>query len=133
MAVYKDFDRHKVFELGLFAGGFLVALVRTAADEGEERRYWLGGANVGWTRINGADIGVEGHIAAAMPFEFDKSEHGEAPHVETEAASRAPRRRGSQGEVLLLLRLQAEGERHLPQLEPALRLGRSSPQLPLSV
>jgi hypothetical protein len=76
VALYKCFSREHVFELGLFAGGFLDALIRTAAEEGEDKRYWLAGVNVGWTRINGMDFGFELHAAAAMPFELDRDEIG---------------------------------------------------------
>jgi hypothetical protein len=56
------------FEVGPFVGGFLDALVRTAA--GAEEKYWLGGLAVGFPRVAGMDIGVEAHVAGAFPFSF---------------------------------------------------------------
>jgi hypothetical protein len=56
------------FEVGPFVGGFLDALVRTAA--GADEKYWLGGLTVGFPRIAGMDIGLEAHAAGAFPFSF---------------------------------------------------------------
>jgi hypothetical protein len=72
VAFLKTFSRDTVFELGVFAGGFLDALIRTAADEGEDQRYWLAGASLGFTRIRGLDVGIEAHVAAAMPFSLER-------------------------------------------------------------
>jgi len=68
VAVYKYSDKKTVFETGLFVGGFLDALIRTAINEGEEQRYWLFGWTLGWPRIGGLNMGLEAHLAAAMPF-----------------------------------------------------------------
>jgi len=56
------------FEAGPFVGGFLDALVRTAS--GAEDKYWLAGFTVGMPRIAGVDMGLEAHIAGAIPFTF---------------------------------------------------------------
>lgn len=56
------------FEVGPFVGGFLDALVRTAA--GREEKYWLGGLTVGFPRMAGWDVGVEAHVGGAFPFTF---------------------------------------------------------------
>jgi hypothetical protein len=56
------------FEAGPFVGGFLDALVRTAA--GAEEKYWLAGFTVGFPRIAGVDLGLEAHVAGAIPFTF---------------------------------------------------------------
>ncbi len=56
------------FEAGPFVGGFLDALVRTAS--GAEEKYWLAGFTVGMPRIAGVDLGLEAHIAGAIPFTF---------------------------------------------------------------
>jgi hypothetical protein len=58
------------FETGPFVGGFLDALIRTAADTGEARRYWLLGYTAGLPKMWSADFGVELHAAAAMPFDL---------------------------------------------------------------
>jgi hypothetical protein len=70
LAVVKVNGTRSRFETGLFVGGFLDALVRTAADVGKQERYWLAGATVGWPRIRGVNIGLEAHVGAAMPFQF---------------------------------------------------------------
>jgi hypothetical protein len=56
------------FEAGPFVGGFLDALVRTAS--GAEDKYWLAGFTVGMPRIAGVDLGLEAHVAGAIPFTF---------------------------------------------------------------
>jgi hypothetical protein len=56
------------FEAGAFVGGFLDALVRTAADTPD--KYWLAGVTAGWTRMGGLDFGLQVHAAAALPFSF---------------------------------------------------------------
>lgn len=56
------------FEAGPFVGGFLDALVRTAS--GAEDKYWLAGFTVGMPRIGGVDLGLEAHVAGAIPFTF---------------------------------------------------------------
>jgi len=61
------------YEFGLFAGGFLDALVRTIADSGEEERFWLLGLTAGAPRWRGLDLGLEVHAAVAMPFQLDQS------------------------------------------------------------
>ncbi len=76
IALYKDFSPRKIFEVGLFVGGFLDALVRTAADSGEANRYWILGLNAGWTRLRGTDVGFEVHGGLAMPFEFEPDQIG---------------------------------------------------------
>ncbi len=68
VAFLKITDPRWQFEMGPFAGGFLDALVRTAAGEGKDRRYWLLGYTVGFPRIGGFDLGLEVHAGAAMPF-----------------------------------------------------------------
>jgi hypothetical protein len=70
VAFYKRLDERNPFEVGAFAGGFLDALVRTAADSGTEHRYWLLGVTAGWPRLGGLDLGLELHAGAAMPFEL---------------------------------------------------------------
>jgi hypothetical protein len=57
------------FEAGVFAGGFLDALVRVAA--GSSDRYWLAGLTAGWTRVRGVDLGCQLHAGFALPFGFD--------------------------------------------------------------
>jgi hypothetical protein len=56
------------FEAGPFVGGFLDALVRTAS--GVDEKYWLAGFTVGMPRIAGVDLGLEAHVAGAIPFSF---------------------------------------------------------------
>ncbi len=70
LAVVKHHGPRSRFEAGVFAGGFLDAIVKTASGEGKDERFWLLGATVGWTRMGGVDVGVELHVAAAMPFEL---------------------------------------------------------------
>jgi len=62
------------YEFGLFAGGFMDALVRTLADSGEDERFWLLGLTAGAPRLRGLDLGLEAHAAVAMPFRLDQSE-----------------------------------------------------------
>lgn len=57
-------------EWGLFAGGFLDALIRSVAQEGKDQRNWLLGMTVGLTRVAGTDFGLELHVGAAMPFDL---------------------------------------------------------------
>ncbi|MFY0563306.1 hypothetical protein ACN28E_05635 [Archangium lansingense] len=71
LAFYKYNGRSTQLEFGLFAGGFLDALVRTVADTGEDERYWLTGLTLGAPRMWGKDIGLEGHVGFAMPFSFN--------------------------------------------------------------
>jgi hypothetical protein len=73
VAAYKRSGVSSQFETGLFAGGFLDALIRTAADSGKDKRYWLLGWTVGWPRLWGASIGFEAHAGAAMPFDLGAS------------------------------------------------------------
>jgi hypothetical protein len=54
------------FECGPFVGGFLDALVRTAASS--QHQYWLAGLTFGFPRAFHTDFGLELHVAAAMPF-----------------------------------------------------------------
>ncbi len=70
LAFYKASHPKWQFETGIFVGGFLDALVRTAVGDGKEQRNWLLGYTLGWPRIGGLDLGVELHLAAAMPFQF---------------------------------------------------------------
>jgi len=78
LAIYRRVSKDTRFEVGPFAGGFLDAIVRTAADEGTAQRSWLLGVTAGWPRINGLDIGFELHAAAVMPFEFSADRYGYA-------------------------------------------------------
>jgi len=59
------------WEFGAFAGGFLDAVVRTAANTGKSERYWLLGLTGGWTRLPHFPFGIEVHLAEAMPFRLD--------------------------------------------------------------
>jgi hypothetical protein len=56
------------FEAGPFVGGFLDALVRTAS--GADEQYWLAGFAVGFPKMAGVDLGLEAHVAGAIPFTF---------------------------------------------------------------
>jgi hypothetical protein len=56
------------FEAGPFVGGFLDALVRTAS--GADEKYWLAGLTVGFPKMAGVDLGLEAHVAGAIPFTF---------------------------------------------------------------
>jgi len=77
LAFYKRIDERNTFECGVFAGGFLDALIRTVADSGTEHRYWLLGFTAGWPRLRGLDLGFEIHAGAAMPFELsNKASYG---------------------------------------------------------
>ncbi|HEX8705995.1 MAG TPA: hypothetical protein VF815_44580 [Myxococcaceae bacterium] len=57
------------FEAGPFVGGFLDALVRTAS--GADEKYWLAGFAVGFPRVANVDLGLEAHVAGAIPFTFN--------------------------------------------------------------
>ncbi len=61
------------FELGPFVGGFLDALIRTIAQEGKQQRSWLAGVAIGYTRMFKRELGIEMHLAAAMPYELTQS------------------------------------------------------------
>jgi hypothetical protein len=74
LAFYKETLPSRQFEVGIFAGGFLDALVRTVADTGEEQRSWLLGLTAGWPRLGNTDLGVEVHVGAAMPFSFNQTD-----------------------------------------------------------
>jgi hypothetical protein len=76
LAFYKASYPKWQFETGIFAGGFLDALVRTVVRDGKEQRNWLLGYTVGWPRIGGLSLGVELHVAAAMPFQFSDRRPG---------------------------------------------------------
>jgi len=73
LAIGNGADAESRWEFGLFAGGFLDALVRTTADVGEEKRFWLAGLTGGWTRMSGTDFGIEWHLAAALPYELGEA------------------------------------------------------------
>jgi hypothetical protein len=75
LAIYRRVTQRTRFEVGPFAGGFLDAVVRTAANDGVNERYWLLGVTAGWPRLGGLDLGVELHAAAAMPFRFGDTSH----------------------------------------------------------
>lgn len=68
----RDWDSFRL-ETGPFVGGFLDALVRTAANSDKERRYWLLGYTAGLPRMWSADFGLELHAAAVMPFDLGRS------------------------------------------------------------
>jgi hypothetical protein len=70
VAFVKTSSARTRFEAGLFVGGFLDAIVRTAAEVGKAERYWLTGVTAGWPRLGGVNIGLELHAGAAMPFQF---------------------------------------------------------------
>lgn len=75
LAFFKFTSERWRLETGPFAGGFLDALIRTAASEGKDERYWLLGYTLGFTRMWGSDVGVELHLGAAMPFTFSATDH----------------------------------------------------------
>ena len=60
-------------ELGLFVGGFLDAIIRTATDSPEERQYWLAGATIGQRQFQCVPFGLGVHVAAALPFDLSKT------------------------------------------------------------
>ncbi len=70
VALLKYNGERTSFEVGPFVGGFLDALVRTAA--GVEEKYWLGGLAAGFPRIAGLDLGVEAHAGGAFTFTLDE-------------------------------------------------------------
>jgi hypothetical protein len=75
LAFYKYNAKDTRFETGPFAGGFLDALIRTAANDGTAQRYWLLGYTAGFTRMWNVDLGLELHAGAAMPFTLTDSHH----------------------------------------------------------
>ena len=75
VAFYKYNDKAYRFETGPFVGGFLDALIRTAANDGTSQRYWLAGYTVGFTRVSSVDLGLELHAGAAMPFTLSDTHH----------------------------------------------------------
>jgi hypothetical protein len=75
LAFYKYNWKAFRFETGPFAGGFLDALIRTAAGDGTSQRYWLLGYTAGFPRMWSTDLGLEMHLAAAMPFTLSESNH----------------------------------------------------------
>ena len=75
LAFYKYSWTDFRFETGPFAGGFLDALIRTAASDGTAQRYWLLGYTAGFPRMWSTDLGLELHVAAAMPFTLSDSNH----------------------------------------------------------
>ena len=76
LAFYKESAENSEREFGVFAGGFLDALARTAADSGTSQRYWLLGLTAGWTRFSASfPEGIEFHVAEAMPFQLNSSDH----------------------------------------------------------
>jgi hypothetical protein len=70
------------FEAGLFAGGFVDALVRTAVDGSGADPYWLLGGTIGLRQFSRTfPFGAEAHVASAMPFDtahFNKKVAGAA-------------------------------------------------------
>jgi len=70
VAFVKHNGESSQFEWGMFVGGFLDALIRTAADT--EQKYWLLGTTLGWPRIGDTDLGFEVHGALAIPFTFNE-------------------------------------------------------------
>jgi hypothetical protein len=74
LAFYKRNMQNFRWETGPFVGGFLDALVRTL-EKNDAQRYWLAGYTAGFTRMWGTDLGVELHVAAAMPFEINDTHH----------------------------------------------------------
>ena len=75
LAVYKYNWKDFRFETGPFAGGFLDALIRTASGDGTAQRYWLLGYTAGFPRMWSTDLGLELHVAAAMPFALTDASH----------------------------------------------------------
>jgi hypothetical protein len=70
VAFYKRSTPKSQFEVGAYAGGFLDALIRTAAGAGKEQRTWQAGLTAGWPRVRYLPVGFELHAGAAMPFEL---------------------------------------------------------------
>jgi hypothetical protein len=70
----KRFGDRNDWELGIFVGGFLDALIRTAADS-EEEQYWLAGTTFGRRQISSSvPFGVGVHAGAALPFDLSETE-----------------------------------------------------------
>jgi len=64
------FGQRKAWELGGFVGGFVDAIIRTAAEGKDGDPYWLAGGTFGYRRFSPRyPFGFELHVAAAMPFE----------------------------------------------------------------
>jgi hypothetical protein len=64
------FGQRKAWEVGLFAGGFVDAIIRTAAEGEDADPYWLLGGTFGYRRFSPRyPFGFEVHVAAAMPFD----------------------------------------------------------------
>jgi hypothetical protein len=76
LAFYKRSTERWTFETGPFVGGFLDALVRTAASTGTDQRRWIAGYTIGVPRLAGVDVGVELHAGAAIPFEIKADDIG---------------------------------------------------------
>lgn len=76
LAFYKRSTERWTFETGPFVGGFLDALVRTAASTGTDQRRWIAGYAIGAPRVAGVDVGVELHAGAAIPFEIKADDIG---------------------------------------------------------
>lgn len=58
---------HELY-VGLFAGGFIDALIRTQTD-GSARNFWVTGATAGVTRFSETlPLGLELHAGGALPF-----------------------------------------------------------------
>lgn len=61
-------------EAGVFVGGFLDALIRTAANAPEQEQYWLAGGTLGFRQFGaGIPFGGALHVAVAMPFDLQKT------------------------------------------------------------
>jgi hypothetical protein len=72
------FGKRRSGQVGVFVGGFLDAIVRTAANAKDTQPFWLQGITGGWRELDGDfPIGLEAYVASALPYDF-KHVKGEA-------------------------------------------------------
>jgi hypothetical protein len=72
LAFYKYNGDDWRFQTGPFVGGFLDSLVRVLADS-QSHKFWLAGYTIGFPRISKIDLGVELHVAAALPYDLSNA------------------------------------------------------------
>lgn len=66
----KRFGDRRAWEVGGFVGGFVDAVIRTAADGTNADTYWLAGGTFGYRRFSARyPFGFELHVGAALPFD----------------------------------------------------------------